>query len=165
MNEFIIIVAAIGIYVYSAICKRASLKQKEKVFRMAEEILKDKRFNGNQKTQALAYYDIMDRWWFCALILLISPFVLFFPFNIPAPTQDEEVKRHKDLLGEAMKLAFIANPFTFTLSSLSLTIFITVKLLFIKAYKKVLNRDVGLSHLSLLVYLRDNLLKTFYQAH
>ncbi|WP_313384781.1 hypothetical protein [Pantoea sp.] len=165
MNEFLIIVAAIGIYVYSAVCKRASLKQKEKVFRMAEEILKDKRFNGNQKTQAVAYYDIVDRWWFCALILFISPFVLFFPFSIPAPAQDKEVKRHKALLREAMKLSFIANPFTFTLSSLSLAFFITFKLLIVSAYKKLMNRDGGVSHLSLLVYLRDNILKTFYHAH
>lgn len=165
MNEFLIIVAAIGIYVYSAACKRASLKQKEKVFRMAEEILKDQRFNGNQKTQAVAYYDIVDRWWFNAVILLVSPFVLFFPFSIPAPAQDEEVKRHKAVLREAMKLSFIANPFTFTLSSLSLAFFITVKLLFVKTYKRLLHRDGGVSHLSLLVYLRDNLLKTFDLAH
>ncbi|WP_286863218.1 MULTISPECIES: hypothetical protein [Pantoea] len=165
MNEFLIIVAAIGIYVYSAVCKRASLKQKEKVFLMAEEILKDKRFNGNQKTQAVAYYDIVDRWWFCALILIVSPFVLFFPFSIPAPTQDKEVKRHKALLREAMKLSFIANPLTFVLSALSFTFIITVKLLFVNTYKKITHRDSGVSQLPLLVYLRDNILKTFYHAH
>jgi len=165
MNEFLVIVAAIGIYVYSAICKRASLKQKEKVFRMAEEILKDKRYNGNEKTQAVAYYDIMDRWWFSAVMLLFSPFVLLFPYNIPAPAQDREVKKHKELLREAMKLAFIANPITFALSGLSIAFFITLKAIFVKSFKAIFRADKGSNQISLLIYLRNNILKTFYHAH